>query len=97
MSDVMNIPKYIATPIFDEESVRYFGEGNAPEEALEEFNSVIVDYAEIYDISEGEDIEVHVFTTVAAIDSDRIEEAIAEGFTWFLDKPVRTVVIKYKK
>ena len=97
MSDVMTIPKYVATPVDDEDGVRYFGKGRTPQEAIKDFKTEVRDYADMYSVNEGDEIRLMIYTTVTPENSDWPEEAISEGWKWVLDEKVSTIAIKYKR
>ncbi len=96
MSD--EIPKYVATAEAEEEIITFYGAGETPEEALSEFNAqAILDYAQYWEVSDGSEIEVDVYTAGTPGEAGWDEEDANPDWSWCLINKVSTHIVILEK
>ena len=88
----MAMPKYVALCTDDEDVLSYFGGGDTPDEAYEEFmqNGEFEQECEYWGARAGDPRDVYIYTTVCVEDSDWEEEERHPEWVWCLDKKIET-------
>jgi hypothetical protein len=82
--------KYIATAHF-EETISYFGEGDTPEKALEDFmKESFYDHCDSVESESGDIIEIGVFETIKNGDPLWDDEMYDPDWQWVLTKRLDT-------
>ena len=83
--------KYIACAAPEEDEILFFGEGDTPEEAIEDFISESAsEHGDYYEIPPFTTItiEAYVARYEDSWDEDEKDTAESQGFQWFLGKKV---------
>jgi hypothetical protein len=77
-----------------EDCIHFYGVGNTPEEALEDFLSggEFIEACEYLEI-DSDDVEVSVYSVISTEDADLEEGSFEEEWTWLLDEIVTTKVV----
>lgn len=94
----MNKPKYTAC-ITNEETVSYFGQGDTPDEAIDDFvdSGGFVDECGSLDFSIGSKVTVQVWTTIHKDDNGSFnDEEYDDDFEWYLGDHVESREMEVK-
>ncbi len=77
-----------------EDCIHFYGVGNTPEEALEDFvtGGEFVEVCEYLEI-DSDNVEVSVYSVISTEDADLEEGSFEEEWTWVLDEVVMTKVV----
>lgn len=88
------VPNFIACCIDDDEVISNYGEGDTPQQALDDFvgDGSFELHCEMYAVKKGSKVEVFIYSCIPVEDSDWGEEAHPD-WEWCLDKKIETKVL----
>jgi len=92
----MEIPKYCAVCVDDDEFVGHCGVGDTPDEALSEFmsNGEFEDQCEDWIVAPGDCVEVHIYTVVSVENSDWPKDEAQPDWQWCLHNKLETRTVE---